>query len=271
MDGSSPDSSELIRADVEAKTIRLSFALNAGIEDIEETFENGYVPDQYKTPLNISRAAARIITNFELKSTDRVSTRPISCYFHARMTALLQNSQKSAFSKSNIQGPVGDRRSEFDEVKILRFWSSIVRGFGLSLSVFTGSGPDFLVDTLSISKCFHDLTPQIFYRFSFIGKDVSKNPKMVQFIYFNSRFDSTNKLCSKISVFYEKKLSIFGVRNCEKAQWIRNLRTRAKDLPQSSRSSVGTKWPKMAQTSSKMTNIVETGFPWIRFKKSHNG
>ena len=97
MDGSSPDSLELITADVEAKTIRLSFALNAGIEDIEETFENGYVPDQYKTPLNISRAAARIITNFELKSTDRVSTRPISCYFHAKMTVLLQNSRKSAF------------------------------------------------------------------------------------------------------------------------------------------------------------------------------
>ena len=75
MEGSSSDSSELTRADVEAKTIRLSFALKAGIEDIEETFENGYVPLQYKTPLNISRAAARIITNFELKSTYRVSTR----------------------------------------------------------------------------------------------------------------------------------------------------------------------------------------------------
>jgi len=65
----------LNRVDFEAKTIRLSFALKAGIEDIEETFENGYVPLQYKTPLNISRAAARIITNFELKSTYRVSTR----------------------------------------------------------------------------------------------------------------------------------------------------------------------------------------------------
>ena len=74
-DGRSPDLEELNRADVEAKTIRLSFALKAGIEDIEETFENGYVPLQYKTPLNISRAAARIITNFELKSTYRVSTR----------------------------------------------------------------------------------------------------------------------------------------------------------------------------------------------------
>ena len=86
LDGPCSNRFELIRADVEAKTIRLSFALKAGIEDIEETFENGYVPDQYKTPLNISRAAARIITNFELKSTDRVSTRPISCYFHAKLT-----------------------------------------------------------------------------------------------------------------------------------------------------------------------------------------
>ena len=60
----------------EAKSVRLSLALKAGIEDNEETFENGYVPLQYKTPLNINRAAARIITNFELKSKYRVATRP---------------------------------------------------------------------------------------------------------------------------------------------------------------------------------------------------
>ena len=60
----------------EARSVRLSLALKAGIEDNEETFENGYVPLQYKTPLNINRAAARIITNFELKSKYRVATRP---------------------------------------------------------------------------------------------------------------------------------------------------------------------------------------------------
>ena len=60
----------------EAKSVRLSLALKAGIEDNEETFENGYVPLQYKTPLNINRAAARIITNFELKSKYRVATSP---------------------------------------------------------------------------------------------------------------------------------------------------------------------------------------------------
>ena len=62
---------------------------------------------------------------------------------------------------------------------INRFWSVINRQWA-NVSGPSVLGRNFivLVDTLSISKCFHDLTPQIFYRFSTYWKSCHPNPKM---------------------------------------------------------------------------------------------
>ena len=152
--------------------------------------------------------------------------------------------------------------------------SKVQNGLDRGLKIGTVLGQNLIVDTLSISKYFHLLTLQIIcYRFSFYWKSCHQKTQkwfiLSIFHRFNSRVFSTNKLCLKISAFFEPKFSIFSTKNCKKASWIRRKSQKlCRSLSSLARTpSLRSISAKIAQKSKFSRRLGYLGID----KKSHNG